>query len=89
MDAECEATERQIKNLQKKILEQSGRKEQIKRCLAQIQECGDILTDFDNDLWNSMVESVVVSQEKVLTFRFRDGSEVSVALSNDKNAPQA
>lgn len=89
MDAECEVTERQIKNLQKKILEQSGRKEQIKRCLAQIQECGDILTDFDNDLWNSMVESVVVSQEKVLTFRFRDGSEVSVALSNDKNAPQA
>lgn len=89
MDAECEAAEEQIKSIQKKILEQSGRKEQIRRCLEQIQDCGDILTDFDSELWNSMVESVIVSQEKVLTFRFRDGSEVPVALSNDKNAPQA
>lgn len=89
MDAECIAAEEQVKSLQKKILGQSGRKEQIRRCLEQIQECGDILTDFDSNLWNSMIESVIVSQDKVLTFQFRDGSEVPVALSNNKDTPQA
>ena len=89
MDAECEAAEKQIKSIQKKILEQSGRKEQIKRCLEQIQDCGDLLTDFNSELWNSMVEAVIVTREKVLTFRFRDGSEVAVELSDSKNTPQA
>ncbi|MEZ3433547.1 MAG: recombinase family protein [Lachnospiraceae bacterium] len=89
MDAECEAAEKQIKSIQKKILEQSGRKEQIKRCLEQIQDCGDLLTDFNSELWNSMVEAVIVTREKVLTFRFRDGSEVAVALPDSKNTPQA
>lgn len=89
MDAECVAAEEQVKSLQKKILGQSGRKEQIKRCLEHIQECGDILTDFDSNLWNSMIESVIVSQDKVLTFQFRDGSKVPVALSNNKDTPQA
>ncbi len=78
MDAECEAAEKQIKSIQKKILEQSGRKEQIKRCLEQIQKSGEILTAFDGNLWNSMVEAVIVDREKVLTFQFRDGSEVAV-----------
>ena len=85
MDAECEAAEKQIKSIQKKILEQSGRKEQIKRCLEQIQDCGDLLTDFNSELWNSMVEAVIVTREKVLTFRFRDGSEVAVELPESKN----
>lgn len=89
MDAECEAAEKQIKSIQKKILEQSGRKEQIKRCLEQIQDCGDILMDFNSELWNSMVEAVIVTREKVLTFRFRDGSEVAVEFSDSKNTPQA
>ncbi len=89
MDAECEAAEKQIKSIQKKILEQSGRKEQIKRCLEQIQDCGDLLTDFNSELWNSMVEAVIVTREKVLTFRFRDGSEVAVELLESKNTPQA
>lgn len=85
MDAECEAAEKQIKSIQKKILEQSGRKEQIKRCLEQIQKSGEILTAFDGGLWNSMVETVTVDREKVLTFRFRDGSEVAVELPKSKN----
>lgn len=89
MDAECEAAEKQIKSIQKKILEQSGRKEQIKRCLEQIQDCGDLLTDFNSEFWNSMVEAVIVTREKVLTFRFRDGSEVAVELLESKNTPQA
>lgn len=85
MDAECEAAEKQIKSIQKKILEQSGRKEQIKRCLEQIQRSGEILTAFDGNLWNSMVEAVIVDREKVLTFQFRDGSEVAVELLESKN----
>lgn len=89
MDAECETAEKQIKIIQKKILEQSGRKEQIKRCLEQIQKSGEILTDFDGNLWNSMVETVIVTREKVLTFQFRDGSEVAVTLLESKNTPQA
>ena len=76
----CEAKEAEISNLEKQLLEQSGRKELIKRCLEEIRECGEILTEFDANLWNSMVESVTISHNKTFGFLFRDGTRITVRL---------
>lgn len=79
----CEAKEAEIGNLEKQILEQSGRKELIKRCLEEIQKCGEILTEFDVNLWSSMVESVTISHNKTFGFLFRDGTRIAVRLPKE------
>lgn len=80
LDAECKKAEEEMAAIQKELLSQSGRKEQIRRCLDELRECGDILEEFDLDLWNSMVESVTVCTDKKLAFLFRDGTEVAVLM---------
>lgn len=78
LDTECKKAEEEIAVIQKELLAQSGKKEQICRCLDELRECGDILEEFDLSLWNSMVESVTVYADKKLVFLFRDGTEVTV-----------
>lgn len=84
LDAECKKAEEEIEAIQKELLSQSGRKEQIRRCLDELRECGDILEEFDLDLWNSMVESVTVCTDKKLAFLFRDGTEIIVQMLKTK-----
>lgn len=85
LDAECKKAEEEIEAIQKELLSQSGRKEQIRRCLNDLRGCGDILEEFDLDLWNSMVESVTVCTDKKLVFLFRDGTEIMVQMLKTKN----
>lgn len=81
LDAECKRAEEEVGTIQKEIVEQSGRKEQIRLCLDGLRECGDILGEFDLDLWNSMVESVTVFASKRLIFLFRDGTKIPIQMS--------
>ncbi|MCM1232766.1 MAG: recombinase family protein [Ruminococcus flavefaciens] len=80
LDTECKKAEEEISRLQKEILAQSGKKEQIHRCLDELWKCGNILEEFDLDLWNSMVESVRVCSDKILEFQFRDGTKIPVSM---------
>lgn len=83
MDAECRQMEEQISSLKMQILEEQARKEQIRRCLEELHQCGDVLDGFDTELWNSMVDRVSVAKNKTLTYRFQDGTEVPVKISED------
>lgn len=80
----CEEVEKKIEAVNKDILAQLGRKEQIRRCLNELRQHGDILEEFDLDLWNTMVESACVSKDGTLTVRFRDGTEIPVQVPKKK-----
>ena len=80
LDAKCKEAEEEIDAIQKEILMQSGRKEQIRLCLNELLECGDILEEFDDNLWSSMVESLTVYADKKLVFRLRDESEITMQM---------
>ena len=84
MRKECDVIEGQLTKAKKEILAQQGRKEQIRRCLDELRRCGDILDEFDLDLWNAVVESVTVSVNGTLTFCFQDGTEVSEEFPKKK-----
>ncbi len=87
-DAECKKAEEQIIHLQEKILEQSGKREQVGRCLDELRKCGDTIEKFDPRLWNTIVESVTVFADKRLVFLFRDETEVAVQMpAPQKNVP--
>lgn len=80
----CEEIEAAIAETNKEILAQLGRKEQVRCCLNELRRHGDILAEFDLDLWNTLVESATVSTDETLTFRFRDGTEIPVKLPEKK-----
>ena len=80
----CEEIEAAIAQTNKDILAQLGRKEQIRRCLNELRRYGDILAEFDLDLWNILAELVTVSADETLIFRFHDGTEIPVKLPEKK-----
>lgn len=84
MDTECKKAEGEIEAIQKEILGQSGRKEQIRRCLEELRDCGDILDEFDDDLWNSMIESVTVYADETLEFLFQYGTRIQIQMPKSK-----
>ena len=84
MRTDCEEIEAKIEEVNKDILAQLGRKEQIRRCLNELRQHGNILEEFDLDLWNAMVESACVSKDGIFTIRFRNGTEIPVQVPKKK-----
>lgn len=74
----------QIAKVNNEILEQVNRKEKIRRFLTELQQSGDIVTEFDENIWSATVESMTVCSEKEVTVTFRDGTEVTVEIPEDK-----
>jgi DNA invertase Pin-like site-specific DNA recombinase len=78
MDKQCSELEIQIKKIKDEILEQSARKEKIRRFLDELLQMNNLVTEFDENLWNTTIELVTVHLDKTLSFTFRDGTEISV-----------
>ena len=77
---ECKMAENLIASLKDEILERSARKEKIRLYLDELRKTGDIVTEFDEALWQITVESVSVHRDKRLSFIFRDGTEIPVKV---------
>ncbi len=62
------------------LVEQKATKESkaraIDRFLAELNGRGELLTEFDECLWLTVVDSVLVQRDGTLTFRFVDGTEI-------------
>ena len=67
----------QLNQIKDEILEQSARKEKIRRFLDELRQMNDLVTEFDENLWNATIELVTVHMDKTLIFTFRDGTEIS------------
>lgn len=64
--------------LNEKPLDQQGQKAQICRSIDTLRQYGDTVEEFDENIWNAMVESLTILVNGTFTFLFRDGTEVSV-----------
>ena len=63
------------------IAEKNSRLNKIKELKQFINELNksDVpLTEFNDDLWRNMIEKVTIYQDKKMTFRFLDGTEIEV-----------
>lgn len=84
MDAKCQEAEKQIALLQEKLLDQQGQKAQICRSIDMLRQCGYVMEEFEENIWNAMVESATISADGIFTFIFRDGTEIPVKLPEGK-----
>lgn len=78
------ALSNQIIEVDDEILECAARKEKIRRFLSELQNAGDIVTEFDENLWNATVDTLTVCSSKEAVVTFRDGTEISVEMSDGK-----
>jgi site-specific DNA recombinase len=77
-------SEIQLNQIGDKILEQSTRKEKIRRFLDELRQKSNLITEFDEEFWNATIELVTVQMDKTLIFKFRDGTEISVKTADKK-----
>lgn len=54
------------------------------RYYNELLKCGSILDEFDLDLWNALAESLTVATDRMLTFSFRNGTEIPVPVAEKK-----
>lgn len=62
------------------IADMKRRAGKISAYLRVLEECGDVLTVFDSEVWVMVVESVTVYKWPRVVFRFRNGREVEASL---------
>jgi hypothetical protein len=60
-------------------LERSAKRTNITRFLQSLVKYGDMVTEFDEELWYITADSVTVYDDGRLAVRFRDGSEVTIS----------
>ena len=59
-------------------LERTAKKVKIQMFMERLEKYGDLVTEFDEELWYSTVDYVTVFEDKRMVFTFRDGTEVTV-----------
>lgn len=59
-------------------LERIAKRTNIIRFLKMLVKQGDLIAEFDEELWYITVESVTVYADQSLLFTFRDGSEITI-----------
>ena len=74
----------QMSDIAGKILEQSVRKEKIRRFLDELRKAENLVTEFDENLWNAAVDTITVVSRSELVVTFRDGTKISVAMPEHK-----
>ncbi len=88
MEAECIAAEKATKLFKHQVLEQLARKEQAHRSLLLLKRLRESPVCFEEELWNGLVDTVTVTRNKQLIFRFRDKAEVTVDLPEKAEEPE-
>lgn len=53
-----------------------SKRKAIDRFISNLSKRGELLTEFDNCLWLTVVDTVTVRKDGTLIFRFNDGTEI-------------
>ena len=80
LEAEQQRVSARIACLHKQILSDTERQEKIRAFLCGIQDTGVYITHFEESLWTVMISRVVVSEDRILTYTFKDGIEIPVMI---------
>ena len=66
------------------ILERAARKGRIRRFLDELRHTENLVTEFDENLWNATVDKLIVHSEREMTVTFRDGTGIAIELPENK-----
>lgn len=59
-------------------LERTAKRAKIQMFIERLEKCSELVSDFDEELWYSTVDSVTVYEGKRMVFNFRNGQQVEI-----------
>ena len=66
--------------LQENLSERAAKRERIEIYLKELSRAENLVTAFDDGLWNTMVDTLTIYSKERFVFRFRDGSEIEWSI---------
>lgn len=63
-----------IESLELQRMQKSKRNKELQDFIGTLEKLGKVLTDFDELLWESLVESVMINEDKGAKFKFKNGA---------------
>lgn len=70
-----------IEEKEKKRFNQKIKHENIKTFLESLEECDGLITEFDEELWGTIIQNKVVNSNNEVKFIFKDGMELKYTLN--------
>jgi hypothetical protein len=74
--ARYDSAKKQLENMEERRADRYARRVQLTRFIDLLNQQDNVITEFDEELWNAAVESVTVNSDNSLSFKFKDGMEV-------------
>jgi FKBP-type peptidyl-prolyl cis-trans isomerase (trigger factor) len=71
-----EAAENGLNNVNDKRLEKKTKRESIGAYIRTLKQSDILLTEFDEEFWNAVIDRVTVNVDGGVTFVFRDGTKL-------------
>ena len=69
-------TKQRLKETKTQIADRCTKRENIEVFMRTLQAQKKLLTEFDENLWNATVDSLIVRSATEFTFRSKDGTEI-------------
>lgn len=58
-------------------MERTTKRESMEEFIRIFQSSNVLLTEFDEELWNAIIEKVVINSDHEINFAFKDGIEMN------------
>ena len=75
-----EQARERIETLEQKKLERTAKSKAIGHFIRNICRSAELITEFDETLWNAIAESITVMKEARLVFRFNNNLEIVIEI---------
>ncbi|GHU83435.1 hypothetical protein FACS1894196_3300 [Clostridia bacterium] len=76
--AQLEAIEARLEKIVDERQTRAARKARILRFLEELRQADGLLMEFDETLWNAMVDTVTVYKDGEFKFAFKDGGKIRI-----------
>lgn len=71
-----ELAKKNVENAQKERAYKQGQVLRIDAFIKELEETSEFLTEWDQELWNLMLDTATVNRDESITFKFKNGTEI-------------
>ena len=80
LKARYEAATQRLKQIEDQRAERKQRRQKMLEFIRMLEKADGVLTEFDEGVWNTTVETVTVQVDGSMVFRWKNGTETTVNI---------
>lgn len=74
-----------VEEVEKKIFNQKVKFENIDIFIEKLKECDKLITDFEEGIFNTIIDKIIVNKNEVIKIKFKDSSVLEIDINNYQN----